>query len=100
MNTCVTRWRTARRKRERFIPLDSAPETPAGESPSLRDDIEHLHALLGTLPALDRSIIILWLEERTYEEIADVTGLKRNTVASRLRRIRERLAATARSSRI
>lgn len=100
MNTCVSRWRSARSRRERFIPIDSATEAREAESAVNRDDIERLHVLLGTLPALDRSLIILWLEERTYEEIADIAGLKRNTVASRLRRIRGRLAATARSPRL
>lgn len=100
MNTCVSRWRSARFRRERFIPLESVTDVPVADNRPLRDDIEQLHVLLSTLPALDRSLIILWLEERSYEEIADLTGLKRNTVASRLHRIRERLANTVQEKRI
>ena len=33
----------------------------------------------------------MWLDERSYDEIAEVTGLTRNNVATRLRRIKQRL---------
>lgn len=33
----------------------------------------------------------MWLDEKTYDEIAEVTGLSRNNVASRLRRIKAKL---------
>lgn len=59
------------------------------------EDAEFLHSLLQTLSLLDRSLIILWLEEHSYEEIADIMGMKRNTVASKLRRIKIKLAKNA-----
>ncbi len=33
----------------------------------------------------------MWLDERSYDEIAEVTGFTRNNVATRLRRIKQRL---------
>ncbi|MDE6391604.1 MAG: sigma-70 region 4 domain-containing protein [Duncaniella sp.] len=44
------------------------------------------------LNPLDRSMVMMRLDGRAYEEIAEVTGLPRNTVATRLRRSRQRLA--------
>ncbi len=34
----------------------------------------------------------MWLDERSYDEIAEVTGFTRNNVATRLHRIKSRLA--------
>ncbi len=36
-------------------------------------------------------------DEKPYDEIAEITGLSRNNVASRLRRIKESLAKSANS---
>ncbi|MDE5773750.1 MAG: sigma-70 family RNA polymerase sigma factor, partial [Muribaculaceae bacterium] len=54
--------------------------------------IELLHSGIQRLSQDDKAIINLWLDDRTYEEIASIMGLKRNTVATRIRRIKEKLA--------
>ena len=43
----------------------------------------------------EKSLLMMWLDERSYDEIAEVTGFNRNTVATKLRRIKEKLAAIA-----
>jgi len=55
------------------------------------DDVEALRACIRELPALDRAIVLLQLEERTYDEIAEITGLSRSNVSVRLVRLKERL---------
>ncbi|MDE6326728.1 MAG: sigma-70 region 4 domain-containing protein, partial [Duncaniella sp.] len=39
------------------------------------------------------------LDERSYDEIADVTGMTRNNVATRLRRIKQRLIEQGKEDR-
>ena len=40
---------------------------------------------------MDKAIILLWLDEKSYDEIAEISGLPRNTVATRLHRIKQKL---------
>lgn len=40
---------------------------------------------------MDKALILLWLNEKSYDEIAEIAGLTRNTVATRLRRIKQKL---------
>jgi len=40
---------------------------------------------------LERAIILLYLEEKTYQEIADITGLTLNNIAIKIKRIKEKL---------
>lgn len=54
-----------------------------------------MYRLISKLRKLDKAIIMLWLDERPYDEIAEITGLTRNNVASRLRRIKENLVNSA-----
>ena len=55
--------------------------------------IEQLYSQIYTLKDLDKTIIFLYLEECSYEEIAEITGISVSNVSVRLTRIREKLRA-------
>jgi RNA polymerase sigma-70 factor (ECF subfamily) len=43
------------------------------------------------LSEVDRGVILLYLEEKSYQEIADIIGTNPNNVGVRIKRIKERL---------
>ncbi len=49
-----------------------------------------LHERISRLEPFDRAIILLWLENLPYDEIAAITGLSTKAVAVRLVRIKEK----------
>ncbi|MDE6573585.1 MAG: RNA polymerase subunit sigma-70, partial [Duncaniella sp.] len=55
------------------------------------DQLREMYRLIGGLPKMDKALILLWLNEKSYDEIAEIAGLTRNTVATRLRRIKQKL---------
>lgn len=54
-------------------------------------EIALLHRCIQELSPLNRAIILFHLEKRTYEEIAEITGLSRSAVSVRLVRIKKEL---------
>lgn len=56
-----------------------------------RERVELLHRIINSLSSQDKAIIMMWLDEISYDEIAVAMGLNRNTVATRLRRIKEKI---------
>lgn len=56
------------------------------------DDLKILYRTIARLSAIEKAIIMQWLDERSYEEIADTVGISVNNVSVRLVRIRKRLA--------
>ena len=60
-----------------------------------KDDTEimlkQLYKLINQLGPLEKSIILLYLENKSYEEISEITGLTVTNVATRLNRIKEKL---------
>ena len=40
---------------------------------------------------VDKMYIMLWLDEKSYDEIAEIVGVGRNNVAIRIHRIKEKL---------
>lgn len=92
INTCITYLRTMSRH-SKSVSIDATPDVAQGEGAGGYDDDEYarMHTLINKLNDIDKAIVMLWLDEQTYDHIAGVTGLSRNVVASRLNRIKKRL---------
>lgn len=56
-----------------------------------KEEIEQLHRVINTLNPQDRAVIMMWLDEMSYDEISAAMGLPRNTIATRIRRIKEKI---------
>ncbi len=56
-----------------------------------KEDIEQLHRVINTLDPQDKAVIMMWLDEMSYDEMAIAMGLPRNTIATRIRRIKEKI---------
>jgi len=55
------------------------------------ESIAALHAFIAQLDALNRALVLLYLEDRSYMEIADVLGISETNVATKLNRIKRKL---------
>ena len=53
--------------------------------------IQILYDRINRLDVFDRAIILLWLENMNYQDIADVVGISLSNVTTRLFRIKEQL---------
>jgi RNA polymerase sigma-70 factor (ECF subfamily) len=84
-------------RRPRLVPLDDLDERFAAQaasgSPMLELDMGEVEGALATLPEEFRlAVLLVDVEELTYEEAADVLGCPVGTVRSRLARARRGLA--------
>ena len=53
--------------------------------------VDMLHKRISKLQPFDRAIVLLWLENLSYEEIGQIVGITAKNVSVRLFRIREQL---------
>ena len=53
--------------------------------------MKQLYHMINRLGELDKSIILLYLEEKSYEEISEITGLTLTNVATKINRIKDKL---------
>ena len=90
INTCIS---FLRRNDSRILYSDFSDSVEIADEQTgySNDDFSYLQYLISTLGAVDKAILLLWLEERSYSEIADITGLSANVIGTRLSRIRARL---------
>lgn len=87
LNTCISH---KRKKQIKTIPLDLSPDildkrTTIGKQNAM------LHERITKLEPFDRAIVLLWLEDMSYAEIASIIGISIKALGVRLVRIREKL---------
>lgn len=84
-----------RRKRAPALPLMEVPEPGAGLQAGLeqREAVARLHSAIAGLRDTDRVIATLLLEDLSYKDIAEITGLTVNHVGVKIVRIKQALLA-------
>jgi RNA polymerase sigma-70 factor (ECF subfamily) len=90
LNTAINQTRKPRL----LFDSSSSPELAydPSESYQLSEEIQILYKAISCLKKIEKGIILLWLEEKSYEEIADMIGISVKHVSVKLVRIKTRLA--------
>ncbi|HXO99298.1 MAG TPA: sigma-70 family RNA polymerase sigma factor [Luteibacter sp.] len=84
----------ARRERERPQPLDEALIDTLGGGTPIDEPDERLFLLARAIEALeplDRALVVLYLDELSYADIAAVLGMSESNVGTRIARLKQRL---------
>ena len=61
------------------------------ESPEDNENIKLLYWAISKLNRIDKALILLWLEEKNYDEIASIIGITKKNVSVKLVRIKRKL---------
>ena len=88
LNTCISSER--KKKLRRTEPLSMELNVFDSRDEDNRQ-IQMLHSRIHRLQPFDRAIVLLWLENLSYEEIASIVGISVKNVSVRLFRIKEEL---------
>lgn len=89
LNTCISLERKKKRLIE-TVPLETSFNLFYDTDEDSRQ-IRMLKNRIGRLGAFDRAIVLLWLENLSYDEIGAIVGITPKNVSVRLFRIKEKL---------
>lgn len=94
INTCLFSLRKLTPK-IKTLSLDELPDIHFQEEneSEAKEKLEWLYSVISLLNPMDKALILMWLDDLSYEDISSNMGIPRNTVASRLHRIKEKLSA-------
>jgi len=97
MNTAITHLNKSRR-RILAVPIEDV-KVQFTESGDLEKDekIQELYVQIRKLNLLDRGIVFLYLEGKSYEEIAEISGISVSNVGTRMSRIKQKLKSGMKS---
>jgi RNA polymerase sigma-70 factor (ECF subfamily) len=87
VNTGLT-WRRRSGSTGREVVADAGSFPDPGGDANPRDPLRILDEFLQSVNGIDRAILLLYLEDTSYADIADVTGLTENHVGVRISRLK------------
>jgi len=91
-NTAITNIRKS--KRHPIIEALSGTEHNVSEKEDIdyfNGEINHLYKAIGKLKDVEKAIVMLYLEERSYKEIGEIVGISEKNVSVKLVRLKEKL---------
>lgn len=96
INTGLTWSRHDRRRKSTQQPLFqidelSGPGRDVVQSIEQQETVDQLYLAIHRLPKADAALVLLYLENLTYRQIADVLGIQENNVGFKLNRVKRAL---------
>ena len=91
LNVCMTLLKTQRRNRRLFASDEVPPELVEDSRAFADESLNQLYDAIRQLSEVDRAVILLYLDEKSHREIAEIIGTNPNNVGVRINRIKERL---------
>ena len=95
LNVGISFARRAAHRQGRLIPLSKETEHLARPTPSAtdqgEDDAEFLHRFIAGLDELNRALVLLYLDEKSYAEIAEILGISETNVGTKIGRLKQRM---------
>ena len=91
LNVCMTLLKKKKNNRQNFA-SDYLPVEFSENNYAFQDEqLNELYDAIRQLSEIDRGVIMLYLEEKSYQEISDIIGTSPGNIGVRITRIKSRL---------
>lgn len=93
LNVAISHVRGVYRGAKHFMPLDEGHGQIAGEAVDHESNqlLATLDRLIADLDNLNRAVLLLYLDDRSHREIADILGISESNVGTKIGRLKQRL---------
>jgi RNA polymerase sigma factor (sigma-70 family) len=93
LNTAISHYRSGKHRNENTVPLTEQLIDIADDNheAGLDGHVEQLYKFIHQLDELNRALMILYLDDNSYREIAEVLGITETNVATRISRVKQNL---------
>jgi len=99
LNTAISNFKKEKKRPRPNSLSDHHFQIPDTPSFAQSEDLQALNTAISKLNEVDKAIIILYLDENSYDEIADIIGITRTNVGVRINRIKTKLENLLKSDR-
>lgn len=94
LNVAISFRRSSSQREQHTVPLDEAHHDTLGAADIQPEDavrVDELYRVIDRLDPLNRALLLLYLEERSYAEIAEILGITETNVATKIGRLKQRI---------
>jgi RNA polymerase sigma-70 factor (ECF subfamily) len=90
LNTAITFFKKEKKKATQTLPEEFIKEKAEETSP-IEEQVKAMYKAIGDLSKIDKALVMLYLEDYNYTDIADMLGITANNVAVKMNRIKLKL---------
>ncbi len=90
LNTAITFFRKEKKKPDIYS-TDMMPEKMEENFDPVEEQVKAMYAAIGELSRIDKALVMLYLEDYSYQEISEMMGITANNVAVKMNRIKIKL---------
>lgn len=90
MNTAIAFLNKSKKSRSVFSTIDF-PDIATENNTEIEEQTQQLYQAIQKLSIIERGIILLYLENKSYKEIAEITGYSESNIGTRMSRIKQKL---------
>jgi RNA polymerase sigma factor (sigma-70 family) len=92
LNTAISHFRNVRRKPDQLSLSAFEFQIPdINERQQLDESLNMLHDAIQQLSRIEKAVIILYLEDKSYQEISEIMGISQSNVGVKINRIKSKL---------
>ena len=92
LNTAITSFKKNKRRPDQDrLTYDNFQIAEEKYDSQMDENIKRLNNAVSRLTGIEKSIILLYLENKKYEEIAEIAGITQNYVRVKMNRIKKKL---------
>ena len=90
LNTAISDLRRQKRTTQLAEPSESLNEIPDVQTYSQQEEqLEQLHGAIAQLTDIEKAVVMLYLENKSYDEMEDILGINQNNLRVKMNRIKE-----------
>jgi RNA polymerase sigma factor (sigma-70 family) len=90
LNTAITFFRKEKRKPQIFSAEILPEQQPEAHDP-VEEQVQAMYKAIGELSKIDKAVVMLYLEDYSYQEVGEMLGISANNVAVKMNRIKTKL---------
>lgn len=94
LNVAISFVRSNRQRGRHAVPLDEQLHDmadPRPVDPQAEQQIRALHRFIHAQEPLNRALLLLYLEDRSYRDMAEILGISETNVATKISRLKQRI---------
>ena len=94
LNVAISFLRSDGQRRRHAVPLDEVVHDLADDNATDHEadgQLRVLHRFIATLEPLNRALLLLYLDERSTREMAEVLGISESNVTTKIGRLKQRI---------
>ena len=99
LNTALTHYRRGKSKVPlSFIGFEFKDVIDKNDSSDQQENIDLLYSAISNLNEVEKAIVMLYLDDKSYEEMEEVLGISQGTLRVKMNRIKEKLRQITKTS--